>query len=77
MLTILLGTIIIPAAIAVAVVLLMATSRSVKYQCENCGGIFGLSPFFAIAAPHMMGKKFVRCPRCGIVSWVSPMHRER
>ncbi len=77
MFTNLLGTIIIPSAIAVAVILLMAMSRSVQYQCDNCGGIFSLSPFIAVAAPHMMGKKFVRCPRCGIVSWVSPMHRER
>jgi DNA-directed RNA polymerase subunit RPC12/RpoP len=55
----------------------MTMSRSIEYQCEHCGGIFNLPPFTAVTAPHMMGKKLVKCPRCGMTAWVSPIRRDR
>jgi DNA-directed RNA polymerase subunit RPC12/RpoP len=71
--TVLLGTVIIPALIVVGIILLMERGKTIDYQCENCGEIFPLSPLNAIVAPHMMSKKYVKCPKCGTVTWVSPV----
>ncbi len=43
------------------------------YQCANCGQIFGLSPWQALAVPHAMGKKWLKCPTCGQATWAAPV----
>jgi DNA-directed RNA polymerase subunit RPC12/RpoP len=52
------------------------TSRY-DYQCGNCGRTFSLTPLAASIAPHRFGgSKFVRCPHCGVRSWVSPVPKQ-
>lgn len=52
------------------------TSRY-DYQCDKCGRTFSLAPLAASVAPHRFGgSKFVRCPRCGVRSWVSPVPKQ-
>lgn len=65
--------------IVVVLVLLFAflrqrlVGKNVQYQCGKCGEKFDISPAKAVLAPHAMGNKLVRCPRCGEVSWVTPV----
>jgi DNA-directed RNA polymerase subunit RPC12/RpoP len=52
------------------------TSRY-DYQCANCGQRFSLTPLAASVAPHRLGgSKFVKCPGCGVRSWVSPVPKQ-
>lgn len=52
------------------------TSRY-DYQCCNCGHAFSLTPLAASVAPHRFGGgKFVKCPRCGVRSWASPVPKQ-
>jgi DNA-directed RNA polymerase subunit RPC12/RpoP len=49
------------------------TSRY-DYQCERCGSTFSLAPAAAAIAPHKMGgSKYLKCPSCGVRSWVTPV----
>ena len=50
-------------------------ARHFEYECNNCGNRFSLSLLAGVLAPHAMGKKWVRCPRCGRRSWVYPVPR--
>jgi DNA-directed RNA polymerase subunit RPC12/RpoP len=52
------------------------TSRY-DYECDNCGQTFSLTPLAASVAPHRFGgNKFVKCPHCGVRSWVSPVPKQ-
>lgn len=45
-----------------------------NWRCGNCGHVFILSPLKATLLPHSFGgRKFTRCPNCGVRSWVSPV----
>jgi len=55
---------------------LFQRSRSSRYdyRCETCGENFSLSPLAGAVAPHRIGgRKWVRCPRCGALSWATPV----
>jgi DNA-directed RNA polymerase subunit RPC12/RpoP len=41
------------------------------YRCSNCGNVFSPSPLIALIAPHSFGKKLLRCPECGKVTWAA------
>lgn len=76
------STSIIPVIVVVAAFIVQfsvqqnITSRF-DYQCGNCGHTFSLTPFAASVAPHRFGgSKFVRCPSCGVRSWVSPVPKQ-
>lgn len=44
------------------------------YRCDRCGATFSLAPAAAAIAPHKMGgAKYVKCPICGVRSWVTPV----
>lgn len=51
-------------------------TRYFDYQCKNCGAVFNLPFSVAVVSPHMMGRKYVKCPHCGQWSWVSPVPKE-
>jgi len=57
--------------IVIAVIIVLQTNKNFDYQCSNCGAIFSLSALSALFSLHMMGKKFVRCPHCGAVTWAN------
>jgi DNA-directed RNA polymerase subunit RPC12/RpoP len=49
--------------------------RFYDYQCENCGTRFNLPAWQAVFSVHMLGKKYVKCPKCRKWSWVSPISK--
>lgn len=52
------------------------TSRY-DYRCGNCGQRFSLTPLAASIVPHRFGgSKFVKCPHCGVRSWVTPVPKQ-
>ena len=47
------------------------------YLCGDCGQTFSLTPLTASLAPHRFGgRKWVRCPHCGVRSWVSMVPKQ-
>lgn len=64
-------------AIAFGVQYVVQRGRASRYAytCESCGNVFSLPPLTASLAPHRMGQKWVRCPRCGVRSWATPVLR--
>ncbi len=49
-------------------------SAAFDYRCDSCGETFSLSPLAGAIAPHrLVGRKWIRCPRCGSFSWVTPV----
>lgn len=49
---------------------------NLDYQCSNCGGYIYLSTWQAMLSFHFMGRKWVRCPHCGQMTWAVPIRRE-
>ena len=63
-------TILVIAAVLVVWIAVQSwMGRHYDFQCEQCGNKFSLSLRAAVLAPHAMGKKWVRCPRCGHRGW--------
>ena len=48
---------------------------NLDYYCSNCGGYIYLSPWQAMVAFHSMGRKWVRCPHCGQMTWAVPIDK--
>ncbi len=49
---------------------------NLDYQCSSCGGSIYLTPSQAMLAFHWMGKKWVRCPHCGQMTWAIPIRKQ-
>ncbi len=48
------------------------------YQCPNCGNEFNPSPLSMVIAPHRLGgRKYTRCPGCGVRAWAQPVAKAR
>ncbi len=67
--------------VGVAFILMVLWNRTINrntigYQCSNCGEIFTIDPLTATIAPHSFGKKYVRCPHCGQMSWAVPVPKQ-
>lgn len=45
--------------------------RYFEYQCGKCEEKFTLPILKAILSVHFMGRKYVKCPKCGKWGWVS------
>ena len=45
------------------------------YQCSHCGGYIYLTTWQAAAALHFNGRKWVRCPHCGQMTWAVPIRK--
>ncbi|MDQ7095211.1 hypothetical protein REC12_16560 [Desulfosporosinus sp. PR] len=66
------GTIIIIPIVLVLTALFQGfLNKKFDYQCGNCGGKFSISPIMGTLAPHSMGRKLVKCPKCGVTSWAT------
>ncbi len=48
---------------------------NLDYQCTKCGGYIYLSTWQATTAFHLMGRKWVRCPHCGQMTWAEPIRK--
>ncbi len=66
---------ILPVIIVIAFIWQRWMNRHFDYQCENCRAVFPLPIWQGVFAPHAMGRKLVRCPNCGQMSWVSPVNK--
>ena len=51
-------------------------TRYYYYQCNNCGEKFSLSVWMAVLSVHMMGEKYVKCPKCEKWCWASLVPKE-
>lgn len=62
---------IILAVILVRLLLQSGVTSRDDYRCARCGTVFSSSAFAAVFAPHLGGKKRLRCPSCGARTWTS------
>jgi DNA-directed RNA polymerase subunit RPC12/RpoP len=75
--TAIIPVVVIGAGFLVQFVVQQGITSRYDYQCGNCGQTFSLTPFAAAVAPHRFGgRKLVRCPHCGVRSWVSPVPKQ-
>ncbi len=72
-----LPVIVVVGALLVSFLVQKRLSSHYDYRCEGCGHTFSLSPVAMVVAPHRIGgRKWVKCPSCGRLSWVTPVSRE-
>ena len=69
--------IILPFTLTFAVLIQWVVVRNYSYQCANCGHVFNLSLSQGVFAPQTLGKKRVRCPNCGQVTWAVRVRRDQ
>ena len=43
------------------------------YQCKKCGEKFNLTIWEVALSPHIMGNRYVKCPKCGKWCWANPI----
>jgi DNA-directed RNA polymerase subunit RPC12/RpoP len=46
---------------------------NLDYVCSKCGGYIYLPTWQAVTSFHFMGRKWVRCPHCGQMTWAIPI----
>jgi DNA-directed RNA polymerase subunit RPC12/RpoP len=77
MATALLPLLLVPLAFLVQFVLQRSITSRYDFRCDSCGETFSLTPAKASIAPHRFGgSKYVRCPNCGVRSWVSRVPKQ-
>ena len=59
--------------LVVLMVLQISKNQRYVYQCDECGEKISLSVWAGALAPHSMGKKWVKCPKCGRMGWATPV----
>jgi DNA-directed RNA polymerase subunit RPC12/RpoP len=70
--------IVIPVVLILAVSWQTYLSKNFDYQCGSCGERFTPSVLAAAVAPHRFGgRKLLRCPSCGKVTWASAVPKEQ
>jgi hypothetical protein len=63
--------IIIPIVIVVVIITQYALLRKYDFKCGNCGHVFSPSFMAVLLTPHSFGRKRLRCPACGKVTWAT------
>jgi len=68
--------------IAIVVPVLLAAillwhSRATAYRCPECDHEFTIGAWRDLITPHRLDKFRLRCPRCGKVSWMQVLVREK
>ncbi|MGC2486018.1 MAG: hypothetical protein WA359_07235 [Acidimicrobiales bacterium] len=47
------------------------------WRCDKCGKTFSIPPLKAALLPHRWGgQKLIKCPSCGVRSWVRRVPKE-
>jgi DNA-directed RNA polymerase subunit RPC12/RpoP len=66
--------VIVPAVVAVQFFAQRNMLTRYDYQCGRCGATFSPTALSLTLAPHRIGgSKYMRCPQCGMRSWVTPV----
>jgi DNA-directed RNA polymerase subunit RPC12/RpoP len=55
--------------------LLRWMARAFAYRCPECGELFQLTMLGQFTAINMGDERSVRCPKCGVRSWVKILRR--
>jgi hypothetical protein len=69
--------IVIPVVLVLAVLVQSQVSKNFDCQCANCGTRFNPSALGIALAPHMFGKKLLRCPNCGKTTWAAAIPKQQ
>jgi len=69
MITQYLPLIVVLLALVVVTLIQRGLVSNYDYQCANCQEVFSITLLQAMLFPHSFGKKLVRCPNCGKVTW--------
>jgi DNA-directed RNA polymerase subunit RPC12/RpoP len=65
-----LAPIIVVVGILILTIIVQAVvSKNFNYKCGNCGNEFSISPVTGVLTPHNMGRKLLKCPSCGKITW--------
>jgi DNA-directed RNA polymerase subunit RPC12/RpoP len=62
--------------LCVVVILNQWMGTKFDFECRNCGHRITPSPVMAALAPHSFGKKLLKCPECGSVTWTQRVPKE-
>ncbi len=62
---------ILPIVIILVIVVQYVLIKKYDFKCSNCGSIFSPSLSSDLLTPHSFGRKRLRCPKCGQITWVS------
>jgi len=66
--------IIIPVIVGVQFFVQRNVLTRYDYQCGRCQATFSPTALSLTLAPHRPGgSKYMRCPQCGMRSWVTPV----
>ena len=66
--------IIIPVIVGVQFFVQRNVLTRYDYQCGRCEATFSPTALSLTLAPHRPGgSKYMRCPQCGMRSWVTPV----
>lgn len=68
--------IVIPILLVFTALAQVLMNKNFDYQCGNCGAKFSISPIMGAFAPHSMGRKLVKCPKCGVTAWASRVPKD-
>ena len=60
---------VIPLVFVAVIFVQWTLSKDYDFQCANCGHKFSPSLPLLILAPHNLGKKLLKCPACGHITW--------
>jgi len=58
--------------LAAVIALVAARALTSHFECPNCGEHFQVGFIRYLFAPHMLGKRDVRCPKCGQSNFLAP-----
>jgi len=69
---------VIAVVLTVILVFVMLSWRihNYDYQCKKCGKKFNLTIWKVALSPHIMGNRYVKCPKCGKWCWAKPIPKE-
>jgi|GEM_PF-2625452 len=63
--------------IGLVAVFMVYKSRRVHFQCPACGSSFKVSGLILAISPHSMGMQLIRCPKCHMQSYLTPISDDK
>lgn len=50
-------------------------ANSTVYRCAACNHEFGIAVFTDLISPHLLSRKYLKCPQCSKRSWATILMR--